>query len=98
MLLPAPLPPTPATISNPFTRTYEVHQWQIPADDIGTVAANAPFVPIRVTVAGQIYEYKRIDVTVSTAEGHLGIGSRTSRVSGIMTNPNPATNRSVVDP
>jgi prepilin-type N-terminal cleavage/methylation domain-containing protein len=98
LLLAAPLPPTPATIPNPFTRTYEVHQWRIPADDIGTVAANAAFVPIRVTGAGDIYDYKRIDVTVQTAEGHLGIGARTARVSGILTNPNPATNRSVSDP
>jgi type II secretory pathway pseudopilin PulG len=98
LLLPAPIPPTPATIPNPFSRTYEVHQYQIPADDIGTVAANAPFVPIRVNNAGQPYDYKRIDVTVQTGQGHLGIGARTARVSGILSNPNPGTNLSVVDP
>jgi prepilin-type N-terminal cleavage/methylation domain-containing protein len=98
LLLPAPLPPTPATVPNPFKRTYEVHQWRIPADDIATVAANAAFVPIRVNNSAQVYDYKRIDVTVQTAEGHLGIGARTARVSGILTNPNPATNRSVSDP
>ena len=96
--LPAPLPPTPATVLNPFSRTYEVHQYRIPADDIGTVAANAPFIPIRVTSAGQTYDYKRIDVTVQTGQGHLGIGSRMARVSGILSNPNPGTNLSVSDP
>ncbi len=98
LLLPAPIPPTPATIPNPFRRTYEVHQYQIPADDIGTVAVNAPFVPIRITGSGQPYNYKRVDVTVETGQGHLGIGARMARVSGILTNPNPATNLSVVDP
>jgi len=99
-LMPAPLPPTPATVPNPFARTYEVHQYRIPADDIGTVPVNAPFVPIRVTVAGQIYDYKRIDVTVqtSTSPNHLGIGVRAARVSGILSNPDPVNNRSVLDP
>jgi len=95
-VIPAPLPPTPGTIVNPFTRTYEVHQWRIPAE--ATVATGAPFTPIRVNPAGQTYDYKRIDVTVQTAQGHLGIGARTARVSGIMSNPNPATNLSVSDP
>jgi prepilin-type N-terminal cleavage/methylation domain-containing protein len=98
LVLPAPIPPTPGTVVNPFTRTYEVHQYRIPPDDIGSVAANAPFVPIRVTAAGQAYDYKRIDVTVATGPGHLGLGARTARVSGIISNPDPATNLSVVDP
>jgi type II secretory pathway pseudopilin PulG len=97
-VLPAPLPPTPATVINPFTRTYEVHQWRIPADDIGSVAVNSPFIPFRVTNAGETYDYKRIDVTVQVDEAHLGIGRRAARVSGILSNPNPVTNLSLVDP
>jgi len=97
-VLPAPLPPTPGTIINPFTRTYEVHQWRIPPDDTASVAANSPFIPVRVTVAGQSYDYKRIDVTVQADQAHLGIGLRAARVSGILQNPNPATNLSAVDP
>ena len=97
-LLPAPLPPTPATVLSPYTRTYEVHQWAIPSDDIGTVANGAPFTPIRVSVAGQIFHYKRIDVTVQTPVTHLGIGARVVRVTGIKQNPNPGANLSVSDP
>ena len=80
-------------------RTYEVHQWQIPADDIGTVAVNQPFVATRVVAAGQIYDYKRIDVTVQTIDSpRLGIGVRAARVSGILQNPDPINNRSISDP
>jgi prepilin-type N-terminal cleavage/methylation domain-containing protein len=96
--LPAPVPPTPASVRNPFVRVYQVRQYRIPADDIGTVAANAPFVPIRVTAAGDLFDYKRIDVEVRTPEGHLGIGARLARVSGILNNPNPVTNRAASDP
>jgi prepilin-type N-terminal cleavage/methylation domain-containing protein len=98
--LPAALAPTPPTVPNPLVRTYEVHQWQIPADDIGTVAVNQPFVATRVVNAGQVYDYKRIDVTVQTADAprRLGIGVRAARVSGILQNPDPVNNRSVVDP
>lgn len=97
--LPAPLAPTPPSVLNPLTRTYEVHQWVIPADDIGTVAVNQPFVATRVVLAGQVYDYKRIDVTVQTADQpRLGIGVRAARVSGILQNPDPVNNRSIVDP
>jgi prepilin-type N-terminal cleavage/methylation domain-containing protein len=97
-VLPAPIPPTPGTVVSPFTRTYEVHQWKIPADDVGSVAANSPFIPIRVINNGQVYDYKRIDVTVQADQAHLGIGLRAARVSGILSNPSPATNLSVSDP
>jgi len=98
--LPAALAPTPPSVPNPLVRTYEVHQWLIPADDIGTVAVNQPFVATRVINAGQVYDYKRIDVTVQTADAprRLGIGVRAARVSGILQNPDPVNNRSVVDP
>ncbi len=100
LLMPAPLPPTPSTVANPLTRTYEVHQYRIPPNDIGSVAADAPFIPIRVTAAGDVYDYKRIDVTVQTVGGYqaLGIGYRAARVSGILSNPDPVNNRAVTDP
>jgi len=99
-MLPAPLPPTPGTVVNPFTRVYQVRQYQIPVTDInaGVVPANSPFVPTLITAAGSVYHYKRIDVEVRTDEAHLGIGTRRARVSGIMQNPNPATDRSQNDP
>jgi hypothetical protein len=37
-------------------------------------------------------------VTVQSTTGTLGIGARVARVSGIIMNPNPAANLSVVDP
>lgn len=95
--LPSPLPPTPSAVVSPYTRTYQVRQFRIPADDVATTPANTAFTPIRVIVAGQPYDYKRIDVEVRTAAGHLGIGARVSRVSGVVSNPSPATNLSAVD-
>jgi Tfp pilus assembly protein PilV len=97
-VLPAPLPPTPATVINPFTRVYQVRQYQIPDSGVATVPANAPFTPILVTAAAQIYHYKRIDVEVRTDEAHLGIGTRRARVSGVLSNPNWVTRLSVADP
>lgn len=97
-VLPAAIPPTPGTVVNPFARLYQVRQYRIPADDIGTVPAYSPFVPILVTAAGNLYDYKRIDVEVRTDEAHLGMGARRARVSGIIQNPNPATNLSQADP
>jgi type II secretory pathway pseudopilin PulG len=104
--LPDPMtgvPPASGGVLNPFTVTYQVLQYQIPAATAATVLAsvaavpaNAAFTPIRVQVAGQVFQYKRIDVTVSSGTGPLGIGSRTSRISGILANPAP-TNLSVVD-
>ena len=84
-----PLPPTPGTVVNPFTRVYQVRQWQIPSDNIATVPLNAPYTPILVTAADQRFDYKRIDVEVRTQQGHLGIGQRLARVTGILQNPNP---------
>ena len=97
------LPPTSGGVLNPFQVTYQVLQYQIPATTAATVLAslaavpaNTAFTPIRVQVAGQVFQYKRIDVTVSSGTGPLGIGARTSRVSGVVANP-AATNLSVVD-
>jgi prepilin-type N-terminal cleavage/methylation domain-containing protein len=101
-VLPGPLPPTPGTVVNPFTRVYQVRQWQIPSDSIATVPLNAPYTPVLVTAAGQPFDYKRIDVEVRTDEAHLGIGQRRARVTGILQNPNPipgtGVNLTVADP
>ncbi len=98
-----PILPDPATgvpvaggVVNPFVLTYQVRQYQIPAS--ATVPTNALFTPIRIVAAGQPFHYKRIDVTVQSGTGPLGIGSRVARLSGVLTNPNPGTNLSIVDP
>ena len=90
------IPPASGGVLNPFTLSYQVRQYQVP--DSVAVAANAPFTPVRITLANQIYHFKRIDVTITSSTGALGIGARVARVSGIITNPNPALNLSVVDP
>jgi len=90
------VPPASGGIPNPFTLTYQVRQYAIPAS--AGIPKNAPFVPVRITVVGQTYNYKRIDVTVQSGTGPLGIGSRVARLSGIIVNGNPGTNPSVDDP
>jgi prepilin-type N-terminal cleavage/methylation domain-containing protein len=104
--LPDPLtgkPPSSGGVPNPFTITYQVIQYAVPALDAATTPAKtAPtptFVPTRVTTAGADYDYKRIDVTVRSGTGPLGIGQRIARVSGIVANPDPTagTNKAVAD-
>jgi hypothetical protein len=102
-LLPDPktgLPPAPGpgAVNNPFKICYQVFQLQIPSADLATVAQGAPFTPISISAAGLIFQYKRIDVTVTSGTGPLGIGTRMSRVSGVVSNPFPATTLSQVDP
>jgi hypothetical protein len=92
--LPDPKTGLPGTVPNPFKLTYTVRQYQIPgacATCGPAVAANAPFTPTEVTAAGSIFQYKRIDVTVTSGTGPLGIGTRASRVSGVLSNPAPET-------
>jgi len=89
------VPPASGGVVNPFVLTYQVRQYQIPAS--ATIPTNALFTPIRIVAAGQPYHYKRIDVTVQSGTGPLGIGSRVARLSGVLTNPNPGTNLSLVD-
>jgi len=98
---PDPTNPTKAsTIRNPFSMTYQVTQWQVPSAGGSplVVASGAPFTPTRITAAGNPYQYKRIDVTVQSATGPLGIGTRMARVSGIVNNMGPGANISVADP
>jgi len=93
------IPPASGGVDNPFQVTYQVLQYQIPSADTATVPNGTPFTPIRITAAGQNYQYKRIDVTVISTSGTLGIGSRVARVSGFVHNPAPndAANFSVAD-
>lgn len=101
--LPAVLPdtgtgsPTPGEgVRNPFRVCYQVFQFQIP--DAATIGEGAPFTARLVTASGEAYHYKRIDVTVSSNTGRLGMGVRKARVSGVLSNPVPETNFSTADP
>jgi type II secretory pathway pseudopilin PulG len=100
LFLPDPTDPTKlSTVPNPFTVTYQVTQWQAP--DPGNLAgfpSGASLIPTQITVAGQPFHYKRIDVTVQSNTTTLGIGARMARVSGMVSNPSPAGNVSVADP
>jgi len=77
----------PSTIVNPFTRTYEVNHYT----SVGGVSG-APYT--LVLANGVPYEFKRIDVTVTSNSGGtgLGVGQRTARVSGFLRNPDPLNN------
>jgi len=82
------LPPVlPNGAPNPFRLNYEVLQFRIPASE--SVQTNQSFVPTPVTSPEQTVQYKRIDVTVSSGTGPIGIGARTARVSGCLSNPFP---------
>ena len=76
-------------------------QYQIPPnEDVSSIpnpCGPCPFTPVRVTVAGQPYQYKRIDVTVTSGTGPLGIGARVARVTGFIGSPAPNAFLSVVD-
>lgn len=91
-----PDPTNPSLLSsvpNPFAVTYQVSQWAIPpsgpAGGPGVPASGGSFVPTRVVANAQPFQYKRIDVEVRVGNGPLGIGSRVSRVSGVLNNPSP---------
>lgn len=88
------LPPTSGGVRNPFTVCYQVFQYQIPT----LVATGASFTPIAVTDPNHTYHYRRIEVTVESSTGPLGIGTRKARVSGVLSNPFPETNLSLADP
>ena len=93
------VPPASGGIVNPFTLTYQVRQYQVPNinPNNGPVVGNgAAFTPTEVVLAGQLYQYKRIDVTVISGSGAIGIGARRARIAGVISNPNPPVNLSVV--
>jgi prepilin-type N-terminal cleavage/methylation domain-containing protein len=90
----------PGAIKNPFTLCYQVFQFQIPGacPTCGAgVPVNASFTPIAVVALNQTFQYKRIDVTVTSGSGALGIGNRRARLSGIVNNPSPESIRSGTD-
>ena len=82
--------PTATSPLNQIVRTYEVkHFTSAPP----LVAGNA--FQLTEVGPGVIYDFKRIDVTVTAVhplESGLGFGQRTARVSGFIKNPDPATN------
>ena len=105
-----PNPQNPSALSavvNPFSISYQVFQYQIPNADIsaGIVANGAPFTPTRITAAGQVFHYKRIEVTVTAHQGGgfpttfsvFGLGARVARVSGCVSNPAPNAIFSLAD-
>ncbi len=91
------LPPASGGVPNPMSITYQVLQYSIASADPAVTAPGAVFAPTRVVAAGATYQYKRIDVTVVSGTGRLGIGSRLARVSGLLANPATGTNLSVAD-
>jgi prepilin-type N-terminal cleavage/methylation domain-containing protein len=78
----------PSTIVNPLQRTYEVTHYT------STAGAPGAAYTLNLVAAGTIYEFKRIDVTVTSISGGtgLGIGARTARVSGFLKNTGYPTN------
>jgi len=98
--LPDPTNPTSlSTVRNPFAVTYQVTQWSLPPmAGAGSPASGAAFIPVRVLVANQPFQYKRIDVEVRAGSGPLGIGARVSRVSGVLNNPTIGSDLSIADP
>jgi prepilin-type N-terminal cleavage/methylation domain-containing protein len=91
--LPAFLPdPTtgtlPSTIANPLSRNYTVAHYR------STGGVSGAAYTLTDVGAGVPYEFKRIDVTVSSSSGGtgLGLGQRTSRVTGFVKNPDPINN------
>jgi Tfp pilus assembly protein PilV len=99
--LPDPKNPSAlSTIRNPFTITYQVTQWQVPSSGGSplVVPANTVFAATQIINAGNPYQYKRVDVTVQSATGPLGIGTRMAKVSGFINNAGPGANISVGDP
>lgn len=95
-----PPPPGPGAVINPFKICYQVFQFQIPPADLAIVGSpkqNDPFTPTLITDPLKIFQYKRIDVTVRSSTGQLGIGTRVTRVSGVVSNPFPVSNLSQGD-
>lgn len=78
----------PSTIVNNLQRWYEVSHFRSVAgavNDAYYLQNVGPGVP---------YEFKRVDVTVTSTSGGtgLGIGARTARVTGFIKNPDPVNN------
>ena len=78
----------PSTIVNPISRNYTVTHY------VSTGGASGTPYTLTNVGAGVPYDFKRIDVTVSSSSGGtgLGIGQRTAQVSGFLKNPDPLNN------
>ena len=78
----------PSTIVNPISRSYTVAHYT------STGGATGAAYTLTNVGAGVPYDFKRIDVTVSSSNGGtgLGIGQRTAQVSGFLKNPDPLNN------
>ncbi len=76
----------PSTLANPLVRTYTVAHYRATGGASGTPYTLTDVGP------GVPYDFKRIDVTVTSTSGGtgLGIGARTARVSGFLKNPDPS--------
>jgi prepilin-type N-terminal cleavage/methylation domain-containing protein len=79
----------PSTVHNSLSRTYTVNH-------VRSTPPGVPGDPYTLTdvAAGQPYDFKRIEVTVTsdTTGSGFGIGQRTARVSGFLRNPDPINN------
>jgi prepilin-type N-terminal cleavage/methylation domain-containing protein len=88
------LPPAPGSggVRNPFRICYQVLQFNdpagVPVNGSFSMSGGVPIAPI--LTAARSFTYKRIDVTVTSGTGRLGIGARAARVSGVLANPFPA--------
>jgi prepilin-type N-terminal cleavage/methylation domain-containing protein len=78
----------PSTIVNPLQRSYVVSHYSSTGGASGT-----PYTLTNVG-AGVPYQFKQIDVTVTSTSGGtgLGIGARTAQVTGFIKNPDPLNN------
>ncbi len=78
----------PSTIVNPIQRSYTVAHYRSTGGATGTAYT------LTDVGAGVPYEFKRIDVTVTSTSGgtDLGIGARTAQVTGFLKNPDPLNN------
>ena len=92
------LPPARGGVRNPFRICYQIFQLRIPSSEVAAVPANAPFTPKLITDSGDAFQYKRVDVTVISDTGALGVGIRKARVSGVLSNPAPESVFSTADP
>jgi prepilin-type N-terminal cleavage/methylation domain-containing protein len=78
----------PSTIINPLQRSYTVAHYT------STGGASGTAYTLTDVGAGVPYQFKRIDVTVTSTSGGtgLGIGQRTAQVTGFLRNPDPLNN------
>lgn len=78
----------PSTIVNPLQRSYTVAHYR------STGGLSGAAYTLTDVGAGVPYEFKRIDVTVTSTSGGtgLGIGARTAQVTGFLKNPDPLNN------